>query len=374
MTGIRFLQTDHLRLGSPLTGLCDCPEWLRNTAAGAVRRSVAGMLESAIAEKCHFVLISGRITERTEDWNAAMQWLTPLLVRLERSGIPVVMTADALGHEISEKWSTPALRFSSSSEFRPLVLNTAERLEVTFSPGTDKPQLRVVPPSGVVTDSFSLTLSVASSRETLHARPHEHRSGLSYVAVPGITPDSEGRVMSINGAIWMTAGAPQAISPEERGAFGGRIVDVDLTDRSVTTQITSTDTIRYARESLEYHIGQSAESVRNEILERSHSYRMNSGRTIILEWIIDSRIPAAGSMEFGNLSSRVSTFPYSGIGPRPASFSQWLAEFPFGLQDESSVLTELRTRLESGHRGVWPGRIRFRSSAMVYSDSGIRAA
>ena len=75
MSVIRFLHTDALRLGSPVAGLSECPDWLRKTAASAVRTAVTNVIEAAIAGRCQFLFIAGRLTESEQDLELAVAWL-----------------------------------------------------------------------------------------------------------------------------------------------------------------------------------------------------------------------------------------------------------------------------------------------------------
>ncbi|MFN5286746.1 MAG: hypothetical protein ACK5KS_18175, partial [Planctomyces sp.] len=75
MSLVRFVHAGALRLGSPIVGLADSPEWLRRIAASAVRQSVIQFFDAAVAAGCQFVYVAGRLTEHSEDLPLAAQWL-----------------------------------------------------------------------------------------------------------------------------------------------------------------------------------------------------------------------------------------------------------------------------------------------------------
>lgn len=90
MSVIRFVHTDSLRLGSPVSlGLSDCPEWLRKVAGSAVRTAVTNVFEAAIAGRCHLLLIAGRLTESgtVRIWISPSRGLKAQVIALREHGI-----------------------------------------------------------------------------------------------------------------------------------------------------------------------------------------------------------------------------------------------------------------------------------------------
>ena len=317
MSRIRFLHTDHLRLGSPLTGLAECPEWLRSCAANAVRRSVANLVEIAIAERCQFVLFAGRITDRPEDQNAASAWLSGLLTQLQKNGIGLVF-----GSQSS----------LDQSAFRSLNITRCgadERIEVSID---ERRQLQLRTQQGSSTrgtlPGFFVEIVMTEERHSLASAGE-----MIYRAVPNGTPTFSGRPLSDespifhDGVISVTAGSPQAISPDERGVFGCRIVDVDTDQRSIVTRVRPTDELRYSREQLPCGSDMAAPNLRDLILELSGGMNVRPERTTVVDWIVEGQLQAS---------------------PEHA-----------GMWDEPALLAELRKRLNGGHAGMWPRRVYF---------------
>jgi hypothetical protein len=317
MSRIRFLHTDHLRLGSPLTGLAECPEWLRSCAANAVRRSVANLVEIAIAERCQFVLFAGRITDRPEDQNAASAWLSGLLTQLHKNGIGLVF-----GSQSS----------LDQSAFRSLNVTRCgadERLEVSLD---ERRQLQLRTQRGFsprgTHPRFFVEIVTTEGRQSLASAGE-----MIYRAVPNAAPTLSGRPFSDespvchDGVISVTAGSPQAISPDERGVFGCRIVDVDTDQRTIMTRVRPTDELRYSREQLPCSSDMATSNLRELILERSGGLGVRPERTTVVDWIVEGQLQA---------------------GPEHG-----------GLWDEPALLAELRKRLNGGHAGMWPRRVYF---------------
>ncbi len=91
MSVVRFLHTDALRLGSPVAGLAESPDWLRKVAASAVRTSVTNVVEAAIAGRCQLLVISGRLTELDQDLDLAVTWLAAQTTLLKEHGVRLVI-------------------------------------------------------------------------------------------------------------------------------------------------------------------------------------------------------------------------------------------------------------------------------------------
>ena len=332
MSVIRFVHTDHLRLGTPLAGLADCPDWLRKSAASAVRKSVANVVEAAIASRSQFVVIAGRIADADQDLDIAVRWLASQAEQLMRHGIRLVLT----GHEPREH--------AVLQRLNAVVCHPHQEVEVWMDYAGNL-QLQV--------HSAGTGRRNAQSLLLLH-RSHGDRSGslasavadFSYTTVPGIAADPAPPVSveySLSGigqmqketaaqqnrCLVVTAGAPQAVRPSEQGVFGCRLVEADTQHRTLAAQFCATDAFRYAQQTIHCHEQLTAAGLVSAIAERSRNTSALTGRTVVVDWTVKGAL---------------------------------LAEVQCtGDLDEPSLLGELRKQLQAGHAGVWPRRI-------VYSD------
>lgn len=307
MSRIRFVHVDHLRLGSPLAGLADYPEWLRQALSGAVRKSVSSVAELAVAGHCQFVLLAGRITENEADLDIATAWLSALSLQLKRHGIRMVQ---AIG-------SVPAQAGRQQTE--SLEFGSGDRVEVTWG-ASGGPILRVVPRH-----------VGRSSPESLLIELHQDRVAGSpnyvYRAAPDGVPGRE-LLQALSGdSLTVTAGSPQAISPDECGEYGCRIVEADLQQRSLSARFAAADTVRYAREVFHAVPEMGTAEVVAEMVRRCQSMGTAAGRTTIVDWFVG-----------GPLTVRADRS---------------------GALSEEELLTRLRSELQAGHAGVWPRRVRF---------------
>ncbi|MFO1001726.1 MAG: hypothetical protein U0936_15425 [Planctomycetaceae bacterium] len=118
MSTIRFLHTDHLRLASPVAGLSESPDWLRKVASSAVRTAVVNVIEAAIAGRCQFLVVAGRLTESEQDLDLALAWLMSQAASLRDHGVRLVLA----GYPVSEH---SALRCLDA-----ILLSPGQRLDV----------------------------------------------------------------------------------------------------------------------------------------------------------------------------------------------------------------------------------------------------
>ncbi len=131
MSVIRFLHTDSLRLGSPVAGLSESPDWLRKVAGCAVRTAVTNVIEAAVAGRCHLLLIAGRLTESSQDLDLAVTWLKGQTQVLKEHGIRLVLA----GHPESDHAALRQSRRHSGRSRKRLDVwsNGAERIECSVT-------------------------------------------------------------------------------------------------------------------------------------------------------------------------------------------------------------------------------------------------
>ena len=318
MSVIRFLHTDSLRLGSPISGLSDSPDWLRKAVGSAVRTAVTNVIEAAIAGRCHLLLIAGKLTESSQDLGPAITWLKAQTQVLRKHGIQLVIA----GHPESDH---AALR-----RLDAILVAPGQRLDV-WSNGAERIEYQVSPTSTRGrAGALGIEVGTESDRRPL--------ADLAYVAVPSLTPSSTSD--SIDGVasaharlLRMSAGCPQSIGPLERGAFGCQLVDADLSRQLLTARACVTDVIRFAQELVSCRQGMAASELGELLHDRSRLLSANGRCTMVVEWVIDGQLTLSGTV------------------------MEPLCEF--------DLLKDLRSSLHAGHSGAWPHRIRFSDNSTV---------
>lgn len=318
MSVIRFLHTDGLRLGSPVTGLSESPDWLRSTATSAVRTAVTNAIEASVAGRCQFLFIAGRLTESHQDLDLAVTWLAAKSLVLKKHGIRLVLA----GHPESDH---AALR-----RLDAILMAPGQRLDVSGGPSGST--------EFVVSSRTVAALPGALGIEVASFNSERPLAGMAYVAVPAIqssaaTNSFDGVAAAHDRHLRLSAGCPQAIGPAERGSFGCQLVEADLTRQSMTARFCSTDVIRFAQELVTCQPGLQASQLRELLKERSRVFGTAGRCTMVVEWIIDGQLSAS------------------------LSDDECLCE--------PELLKVLRAGLHAGHTGTWPSRIRFSENSSV---------
>ncbi len=318
MSVVRFLHTDALRLGSPVAGLSESPDWLRKVASSAVRTAVTNVIEAAVAGRCQLLLIAGRLTESEQDLELAVSWLVGQSHVLREHGIRIILA----GHSESDY---PALR-----RLDAILLGSEQRLDVLH--GAEGRVECVVSAKSSPARHGALGIEISSLNS---ARP---LADLAYVAVPSVLPavattSFDGVATAHDRHLRLSAGCPQAIKPSEQGNFGCQLVEADLVRQSLTARFCSTDVIRFAQELVPCRPGLQVSQLCNLLEERSRALGTSGRCTTVVDWVVDGQVALS------------------------QSGSQSLCEV--------ELLRELRASLHAGHVGAWPCRIRFSDSSSV---------
>ncbi|HAP09033.1 MAG TPA: hypothetical protein DCR20_14515 [Planctomycetaceae bacterium] len=243
MSLVRFVHTGALRLGSPIMGLTDSPEWLRRIASSAVRQSVVQLFDAALAGGCQFVYVAGRLTERAEDLRPAVNWLACQYERLRLAGIRLVL-AGADASEAVELGLADAL-----------VMRPGERLLV--SSGAAGLRLQVAAAGRVPAGAFSFEATEAGL------------SGVEGVAECG----------------WL-----QPLSAQESGG-GCLVCELDLQQGAVAVRHSAVQVLRFVREQLNCPDGTTPEQLLQLLQSASRGLAGLRGTTVV-EWEIDGRLCA----------------------------------------------------------------------------------
>jgi hypothetical protein len=329
MSTIRFVHTDALRLGAVVSGLGECPDWLRKVASASVRTAVINSFEAAIASRCRFVLIAGRVSEYPADLETAAAWLRTHSASLRDHGIQLVIA----GH--------PASDFPALSGLNAVLVPPGHRWDVTVTAAGQV--VSSVTPSHRRAESGVLGVEVCAGAES-HQRP---LADLAYIAVPSVVPPgealgSDGTVIAHHGTLSLSAGSPQAIQPGERGVFGCQLVEADMSRQTLSARFCATDVIRYSQVTLNCVVGTPTDRVADLLQERSRAIGLTGRGTTVVDWLID------GSLVWG--------------GGLRSSLS------------EPELLRELREGLNAGHAGAWPRRVQLADSCSVELAAGCTRA
>jgi hypothetical protein len=314
MLQIRFLQTGGWNLGSPVAGLPNSPEWLRQTAASAVRRAVQNVFQTAVSQGCSFVLAAGRVASR-QNLPAAVAWLEPRLCHWRTQGVRLVVA----GHDADE-W--PLLQSVGAIVLRP-------NCGLTVLAGGHDLVCTPAPQSGSLwVDSSGRPAVPLASQDILYC-----------AAMSATAPDASAGLLLGSGEttvsqkqMRLTTGSPQAVAANEPGAGCCALVTADFARGELTAQGYSPDVLQFVSAREECVSGTTLPQLLKRLADRHRA--LSSGRVVrLVDWEIAGRLR-------------------------------------FSVQDdaslrESDVLDVLRRWSNAGHSGSWPYRLRFSEDCVI---------
>lgn len=315
MAGIRFIHADYLRLGTPITGLDQSPAWLQKLTAGATRQAVLNVIEAAVTHEVDFIFIAGAVTESQDDLPSVVAWLGTQLSALRRSGIQVVTVAD-----------TP-VETRALSQISDVVLQREQLLSVATVPGG---ALRLTG-----SDSVEATAQLVLTASSV---PVRNADVLHYQASPTYCPAGTLSRVDRDGHTTVSAGATQAVSPNETWECGSVLCEVDTSEQIFRVQMLHTDVVRFVSERLNFSQQTIPGAIVTEILRASDAIQNRVAQTVIMDWVLRCDV-------------MVTSEDVEGLA-------------------ESVMLTTLRDLLDAGHRGVWPRAVRFSEDSTLKVSSG----
>lgn len=320
MSTIRFVHTDHFRLGTALSGLSDSPGWLQQLATDCVRQSVRNVIEAAVTRQAQFLLIAGSVTESRDDLESVVRWLDEQFETLRSRGIRVAAVAD----DAEER--------AALQRICDIVLQPGQSL-VASNPHQGSVHLTASPAAQAATGDLVITIGE-------HV-PHSG-SRLSYHAVPSVRPDHTGFHTAQNGTLTCSAGAVQAVSPAETWEGSCLVVDADTTSKTLQSNVITCDVIRFATERVSLASESATGSLIPEVIQASNALNGRMTQTVIVDWILDTRVAADAS--------------------------------EVSVLDAGTLLTSLRDRLHGGHHGIWPRTVTLSGESVLRLAADDRTA
>lgn len=311
MSGIRFVHTDHLRLGSSIRGLANPPEWLRRQARDAGRESVQKLISVAGSRNAQFLYVGGRCTETNAFLPGVIQWLKQPFSQLRARGTAVVMTAESSDEvaalaEICDAVVEPGQRLDvarrgSHLELRPVPIDASTSAELVIEPaGESRQDQHVTARCHYVVDPAAVLRSTGSNRQEIHR-----------------------------------AGSPQAIDPEETGEHGCLLVEAHPETGAINATFEATDVIRFKKLTLTETAVTATHRISEAIINASRQLARQESRTMVVDWRIDHPVDS----RTGRLLLR-----------------------------EDSLLKATREMMQEGHVGIWPRRIEFYPTTVNVTD------
>ncbi len=295
MNRIRFVHTDHLRLGGSIAGLAAAPDWLRRLARDATRGAVSRIFEIATNQNVDFVFIGGSYSDSQDFQSSVLQWLEEPIHALRQHGVQIVMAAS---------------QSTDINDLADLLIGPDERLHVKRR--TNRVHLSSHSADSPATSDLAISLD--------RIGPSSH-AACEYLYQPQVRYHIN---HSHHHSPVYSAGAPQSQGPDESGPFGCLIVDADPATGHIEATLEATDPLRFESRRIVAKSATTSQNICDTVVDESRALARQQRHTTIVDWRIKCPAECAGAVD------------------------SW---------QQNSILASVRSALQEGHLGTWPRRI-----------------
>lgn len=330
---IRFVHAADFHLETPPFGVCEVPEHLRELFLESVYWAAERVFETVLAEEANFLVLSGDVLNPQYTGPRGPLFLLDQFERLAERDIPVYWAGGRV--DPPEAWP-PSVRLPDNVHVfgRGMPEEHLVRHEQTViarvlgAGGIRGKRIRAEDyepdPGGV------FTVGVAYGRadvESLKSR------AIDYWALGG---RHARRSLFTSPYIAHYPGTPQGRHPEETGAHGCTLVQVDAAGRARTTLV-PTDVMRWHHERVVIDDATGRDDFQRLLRERMHSLSQTTGETdLIVSWTVAGTGPLLSSLRHGSLGVEMLEWLRQeyGQGP-PAAWSVSLETEPSAVLPQS---------------------------------------
>lgn len=338
----RFLQASDLHLEQPLYGLSEVPDHLRELLLDAPLQAAARVFETALLEDVDFVVLAGDVINPHTAGPRAMSFLLDQLEQLRDHKIAVYWCGG--NEDPPEAWPEAValpdnVHVFPKGKIRQLVHRRGEQ-PVASVIGVSSPADGLVPVGDFRIEPANIfTLAVAWG-QTDAASAGAHKQ-IDYWAL-GSQHESKTLFQGPQTAHY--AGSPQGRCPDEVGAHGCSLVQVDH-GRKVRIKPIPTDAVRWRSDS----VGVTEGANRNDLqrLLRSAMQRIASeagGATVLVSWEVQGCQALVRQLRKGDLSRELIDWLRTEFGrAKPAVWTTTLTTptsdtIPAELYEEDTIL------------------------------------
>lgn len=263
--GFRFLHSGDFHLELPLSGVSQIPDDWRHWFVDAPLQAARCVFEAAIKEEVDFVVLAGDLLDPPQAGPRAISFLMEQFQLLQEKGIAVYWTGGTVDRP--EEWPS-GLRFASGVQLYP----TNRVDEVTHMRG-DHPLASVYGQSRSTRNEIRLSdyhhddvevFAVGVCPAFLEAASLQ-RLSMNYWALGG---EHQRRTLTGLAATAHYPGSPQGRNPEETGAHGCTLVQVDEEGKT-RSRFIPTDIVRWQREKIVTSATASIAEIERLLLERA---------------------------------------------------------------------------------------------------------
>jgi DNA repair protein SbcD/Mre11 len=299
---LRFIHSSDWHLDRPIGGLTEVPERLRIVLADAPYLAAEKVVNTALAEQADFVVLAGDVVDIELAGPRGAAFLKRQFERLAQRNVPVYWAAGRVDRP--ERWPA-ALRLPDNvypfTGHRPqdFIVQSGEQPLARVT-GMSRPCGGRIRAADFWPDPDGLpTIAVTPGRvqrATLASR------GLTYWAMGG----RHGRAAVLDTPqAAQYSGSPQARQPDETGAYGCTVVEIDEAGR-VHTRPIATDVVRFCRRRTTASPSTTADELESRLVEQMRELRTAAPEMHLLAfWTINGTGPLASDLRRGRLANDI---------------------------------------------------------------------
>ncbi|HEV3004564.1 MAG TPA: metallophosphoesterase [Pirellulales bacterium] len=299
---LRFIHSSDWHLERPLGGLVEVPQRLRPVFGEAPYLAAEKVVSAALAEQVDFVVLAGDVVDIELAGPHGAAFLVRQFKRLAQRHVPVYWAAGRVDRP--EQWPV-ALRVPDN------VFRFSSRRPQDFivQPG-DHPLARVTgmsrPRGGKIRaadfwpDPDGLpTIAVTPGRASRSALATRR---LTYWALGG----RHSRVDMLDAPhLAHYSGSPQARHPDETGAYGCTVVEIDEEGR-VHTRPVATDVVRFCRRRTTVNPSTTADDLESRLAEQMRElHSAVPDLHLLVSWAVNGTGPLVAELRRGGLANEV---------------------------------------------------------------------
>jgi DNA repair exonuclease SbcCD nuclease subunit len=287
----RFLHAGAFALDQPLAGLSEIPEPLIELLIDAPFAAAQKVFDAAIEERVDFAVLNGDLLDLSRPSARAIAFLLENFDRLDSHGIAVYWACGRL--DPPQDWPAAA-----GLPSRVMKFSATAPEELSHFRG-DRPIANIVGRSwhGIATFQVGEFKSDADGLPTIVvANGHNDPQHLAEQMVDYWALGGQPQRQSLGAAhrVVHYAGSPQGRSSDETGPHGCTLVHVSG-DRTIRTQFTPTDALRWHAEHLPIADDATLEGVRHLLTDRVKQLKAEAeSRPLIVHWKLRGGAHLAG--------------------------------------------------------------------------------
>jgi DNA repair exonuclease SbcCD nuclease subunit len=302
----RFIHAGDLHLECPLTGVAEVPDALRELFLEAPFLAAERVFEHALAEKVDFVVLAGDLLDAALTGPRGPLFLVAQFERLRQRGIVVYWVDGEVDH--SAAWPAAIRlpdnvhRFVHDRPEERLHRRGNDALARLVAAGTPQGKpLRLDDFKPERSDLFTIAMSHGSFEQESHSNSVDvPEPSVQYWALGG---RHESQTLCEDPHIAHYPGTTQGREPDETGAHGCTLVEVDAIGRAVLITL-ATDVLRWRHERVAVGRRSTEEDLRRTLAERLQALVAASpGLDQLVTWEIHGEGPLLQYLRQGKMSA-----------------------------------------------------------------------